>query len=80
MSRSLWHCRNRDCPVPHGAVLGRVTKDGGLVLAAEIVTFRVFLDTKRVVVCCPHCGRAREFRGSTVFSSIHHNIDLRPAT
>ena len=69
MSRSLWRCRNPHCPVPHGAILGRVTKKGGLVLDAAVVDFWVFLDSRRVVVQCPRCGHAREFRGVAVFSS-----------
>jgi hypothetical protein len=79
MSRSLWRCRNRECPVPHGAVLGRVTREGGLVLAAEVVAFKAYLDSKRIVVRCPHCGVAKEVRGAAVFSSVHLDNDLRPA-
>ena len=67
MSRSLWRCRNQACPVPHGAVLGRLTADGGLVLAPTVTEFRVFLDTRRAVVACPACGAAREFRGGAMF-------------
>lgn len=66
MSRSLWRCRNRDCPVPHGAVLGRVTADGGLVLDPAIRTLRCFLDTRKVILVCPACGVEREFRGKFV--------------
>lgn len=68
MSRSLWRCRNPLCPVPHGAVLGRVTKEGGLVLASPSVRFQVLLDSRRVVVQCPDCSQSREFRGVAVFS------------
>ena len=68
MSRSLWRCRNRDCCEPHGAVLGRLTVDGGLVLDPGVMKFRVYLDTRRAVVSCPSCGRSREFRGPGVFS------------
>lgn len=68
MSRSLWRCRNRDCPVSHGAALGRLTSDGGLVLAPEVVQFAVHLDTGRATVCCPHCGSVRDFRGGSIFS------------
>jgi hypothetical protein len=67
MSRSLWHCRNPGCATPHGAVLGRVTADGGLVLDPAVSKFRCFLDTRRIVVACPACGTEREFRGGAVF-------------
>jgi len=68
MSRSLWRCRSRACPVPHGAVLGRLTSDGGLVLDPAVVGFRCYLDTRRAVVACPACGAGREFRGGVVFA------------
>ncbi len=68
MSRSLWRCRNPDCAFPHGAVLGRLTADRGLVLDPAVVDFRCFLDTQRVVVACPICGSSREFRGPAIFS------------
>ncbi len=74
MSRSLWRCRNPECPVPHGAVLGRVTPDGGLVLKPEVVGLRVFLDTRRVEVQCPRCGQIREFRGAALFSTVSHRL------
>jgi hypothetical protein len=63
MSRSLWRCRNPECPVPHGAVLGRITADEGLVLSPAIRSLRCFLDTRKVVLECPACGVEREFRG-----------------
>jgi hypothetical protein len=66
MSRSLWRCRNPGCPVPHGAVLGRVTVDGGLVLDPAVRSFAVYLDTGRVEVVCPACETKREFRGTSV--------------
>ncbi len=66
MSRSLWRCRNPGCSVPYGAVLGRVTADGGLVLDPAVTVFRCFLDTRRAVVECPACGVEREFRGGAV--------------
>jgi hypothetical protein len=69
MSRALWRCKNRECSVPYGALLGRVTADGGLVLDPAVVGFRVYLDTRRVVVLCPQCGQPREFRGSVVVSA-----------
>ncbi len=68
MSRSLWRCRNRGCCEPHGAVLGRLTADGGLVLDPGVTKLRVYLDTRRAVVACPDCGTSREFRGPGVFS------------
>ena len=68
MSRREWRCRNRVCPVPHGAVLGRLTAGGGLVLDPAMVAFRCFLDTGRAVLECPCCGAEREFRGGAVFS------------
>ena len=72
MSRSWWRCRNRDCPALHGAVLGRVTVDGGLVLDRTVVVFRCFLDTRRAVIVCPACRAEREFRGGGVFSAHTH--------
>ncbi len=68
MSRRVWRCRNRDCPVPHGAVLGRLTANGCLLLDPRVMKFRVYLDTRRAVVACPGCGISREFRGPGVFS------------
>lgn len=72
MSRSLWRCRNPGCPVKHGAVLGRVTAEGGLVLH-QSVSFVAFLDTGRVTVTCPVCGHVRDFRGRSVRSR-HHEL------
>ena len=69
MSRREWRCRNPGCPVRHGAVLGRLTADGGLVLDPAVQTFRCYLDTRRAVVACPACGAAREFRGGALFSA-----------
>ncbi len=66
VSRLLWRCRNRGCADPHGAVLGRLTADSGLVLDPAVGSFRVYLDTRRAVVICPACGAVREFRGSAV--------------
>ncbi len=68
MSRRFFRCRNPRCPVPHGAVLGRLTGEGGLVLDPAVDGFRCFFDTKRVVVTCPWCGLEREFRGTAIFS------------
>ena len=66
MSRSLWRCRNPACPVRGGAVLGRITADQGLVLAAEVEQFAIYLDTRRAEIACPACGTRREFRGAAV--------------
>lgn len=76
MSRSLFRCRNRVCPVPHGAALGRVTSDGGLVLDSAVVGFRCYLDTRRAVVMCPACGEIREFRGAAVLSATAATPDV----
>ena len=67
MSRRLLRCRNRACPVRGGAVLGRLTADGGLVLDPAVQNFRCFLDTRRAAVACPACGAEREFRGDVVY-------------
>jgi hypothetical protein len=69
MSRREWRCRNRACPVPHGAVLGRLTADGGLVLVPAVAELKCYLDTGKAVVGCPACGAGREFRGSKVIAS-----------
>jgi len=69
VSRSLFRCRNRTCPVDHGATLGRVTSDGGLVLDPGVERFAVYLDTRRATIWCPTCGSAREFRGTAVMTS-----------
>jgi len=66
MSRSLWRCHNPTCPYPHGATLGRITDDGGLVLDPGVRSFVAYLDTQRVHVTCPHCRMKREFRGPSV--------------
>jgi hypothetical protein len=68
MSRRLLRCRNPACPIPHGAVLGRVTEDGGLVLDSTIDRFVIFFDTRKAAVFCPSCGSVREFRGTLVRS------------
>lgn len=68
MSRRFLYCRNPGCPIPHGAVLGHLTADGGLVLDPAAKSFRVFLDTRRAVVACPACGIERDFRGIAIFS------------
>ncbi len=77
MSRSLWRCRNPACPDPHGAVLGRVTADGGLVLDRAVEDFRAYLDTRRVVVVCPQCGVERGFRGNALLVFGAPQVDTR---
>ena len=69
MSRRLWRCRSRACPVPHGAVLGRLTADGGLVLDPAVTDFRAYLDTRRGLIVCPACAAEREFRGGAVIAA-----------
>ena len=54
--------------MPHGAVLGRVTSDGGLVLDPAVIVFRAYLDTRRALLACPACGVVREYRGCAVFA------------
>jgi hypothetical protein len=68
MSRGSWRCRNPACPVPHGAVLGRLTAEEALVLDAAVRGFRCYLDTRRIVVICPHCGRGRLFCGTALLA------------
>jgi hypothetical protein len=63
MSRREWRCRNRECLVPDGAILGRLTCDGGLVLDSGVREFRCYFDSQRALVTCPECGTKREFRG-----------------
>ena len=69
MSRHDWRCRNPRCLEPHGAVLGRVSSEGGLVLDPGVERFACYMDTKRATVWCPACGAAREFRGKAVRTS-----------
>jgi hypothetical protein len=59
MSRRLLRCRNPSCPVPHGAVLGQLTNDDGLALDDAITAYAVYLDTRRVQIVCPACGKTR---------------------
>jgi hypothetical protein len=68
MSQSLWRCRNSSCPSLHGAILGRVTESGGLMLAPDIRHFTIYLDTRRADIMCPACGQRREFRGAFIGS------------
>lgn len=67
MSRSLWRCRNRDCPVPHGVVLGRLTANSGLVLDGAVTTLAVYFDTRTASITCPQCGTIRRFSGTCIF-------------
>ncbi len=77
MSRSLWRCRHTACPIRGGAILGRVTAEGGLILDPAVVGFRIFMDTRRSIVLCPACGVEREFRGEGIFS---HSASVTTAT
>ncbi len=69
MSRREWRCRDPDCRDLQGAILGRLTADGGLMLDVSVSTFRCFLDTRRAIIACPSCGTERIFRGSAVFAA-----------
>jgi hypothetical protein len=55
--------------VPYGAVLGRVTAEGGLVLDPDVETYSIYMDARRAVITCPSCGQGRGFRGVAVFSA-----------
>ena len=69
MSRREWRCRNPTCPERGGAVLGRLVDEGsGLVLAAGVTEWAVYVDSGRISVTCPVCGNRREFRGRFVRS------------
>ncbi len=70
MSRRLWRCRNPACPEPHGAVLGQLTLDGGLVLRPTVSACRCFLDSHRAIIICAACGVEREFRGVAVIWTV----------
>ena len=69
MSRRLWRCRNPSCPVPHGAVLGRVTAEGGLVLDARVRVFQIYIDTRRAMIRCPACATVREMHVTAVYAA-----------
>ena len=69
MSRRLLRCNNRACSTIHGAVIGRLTEDGGIVLDPSVTSTRVYLDTRRAVLSCPSCGADREFRGPAILPS-----------
>jgi hypothetical protein len=66
VSRRFFHCLNPECPVRHGMPLGRLTRDGGLVLDPSVQRIRVYLDTRRAVITCPSCGAERRFSGAAV--------------
>jgi hypothetical protein len=67
VSRREWRCRNPHCPVPHGAVLGRVVSDeDSVVLPPGVAIAAVFFDTGRVEVTCPARGAVRNSRGRSV--------------
>ncbi len=66
MGRRLLHCRNPECSVLGGAVLGRITASDGLVLSTEVADLRCYLDARRAVIGCPACGSLREFRGASI--------------
>lgn len=69
VSVRLLRCRNPLCPTEHGDVLGRVTANGGLVLATTASHFQVHVDTGRTTIRCPACGTDRDFRGRSVYSA-----------
>lgn len=66
MSRHLWRCRNPRCPVPHGAVLGRLTTVGALIVAAEVRDLWCYFDSQHALLTCPGCGQRRHYRGPAV--------------
>jgi len=47
-------------------VLGRLTAGDGLVVDPAVQQVSAYFDTRKVVVVCPACGIAREFRGRAV--------------
>lgn len=76
MGRTAWRCRNRGCPVPHGAVLGTLTRGGDLELATGAAEFAIQLVLGRATVRCPACGRCRDFRGGSVYSARIKRVSL----
>lgn len=66
MSRRLWRCRNRDCPVPHGAVLGRLTVEGILIVDESIQAARCYLERGQALIKCPACGHLKTYFGLAV--------------
>lgn len=68
MSRSLLRCRNPACPVPHGAVLGRISDGDVLILNPSVSRFSVYLDTGRIEVTCRACRQSRRFHGRGIRS------------
>ena len=69
MGRRMLRCRNRCCSGPKDGALGQLTREGGLVLDASVRSFRAYLDTRRAVVACPHCGTLRDFRGAAIYGA-----------
>ena len=68
MSRRVFRCRNGSCAVLHGAVLGRLTLDGGLALDPSVRAFRCYFDTQQAIITCPKCGQSRVFGGRALRS------------
>jgi hypothetical protein len=48
-------------------VLGNLKGSGALDLAPGITRVQIHLDTRHVVVTCPHCGTDRIFQDGSVF-------------
>lgn len=69
MSRSFWRCRNPNCSVPHGEVLGSLGSAGDLTFGADVAAFSIHLDTRKAVVVCPSCGARREFRAGSIHAA-----------
>src|SRR5437870_194156 len=53
MGRRFLRCTNRACPVPHGAVLGRLTEGSGLELSETVTDLRCYFDSARAQLTCP---------------------------
>ena len=70
MSRRLWRCRNPDC----GAVLGRLTTDGGLIVLHGGTQVGAYFDTGRATVACRNCGTMRGFRGRFVVRKLGERL------
>jgi hypothetical protein len=68
MSRSLLRCRNPACPVPHGAVLARITAGGAIILGPDVGRFAIYLDTGRASFTCQACGQARNVHARIICS------------
>jgi hypothetical protein len=46
-----------------------LTADGGLVLTASAQLVQAYLDSRKVIISCRHCGTARAFRGRAVHAA-----------